>query len=557
MKFFKKNKWLLIILTIIFIGFITISGISPLSLVSSDATILSISDVKVVSKSPELNYEKAFLINLVVNKGGETLIGELKPDDFKNVGSSAIPKSEFTIKLKLEDMRYKYKVIDDNRVLSKVYESTATSDVRSALPTSLVDLSTTKKNAIGQYKDVNNLAPSPATFGSPPPGGDVNAMIDGGEWSYWMPESSNVCFGGCDGNWWTTHMGFVPYYRGYLIDTQAHIEYKVRVELTRKSDGQTFSTIIDNSNTVGSIGDIGRVKWVGGLIASSFPPVPAVKYGVVKGLAGTPNVDKFKFVDNLDYNNYVMTYKNLVNLNNDNYVYTLVVVPSAPPVRVDPDVSGTVLVKAQNDLNNALGFMYAYSGSPNDCMLVDGGLTVSCTSESDIVYPQLQLLIKAEWIGLEIQAGQPVIEEIGAIKTIEEGVSVPLNIKVKNSADVSDAFDLCLNTKPFDVTLGCKRFTLLAGESKTDTITISGVEGSYIGNVTLSSVNNPFSRTSKPIAFKIIKKALPDDISGDTLTKYDELLKGLIVSQTLQGYMIIGIIGIISMVFIISRIRKK
>lgn len=286
-----------------------------------DFTITGVSDIKTISNEPTLNNEKIYLVTVRADKGGECIRATVTQDDLNRMGIPDTLLGNLTLSVELQDMSLLYKLYSDV-VMYKIYESTGTADLSEAVPYSKATKSTTRASALGTYSDPNGQAPKMNHLGNFPSGGDVNLMVDIGRWAYVMPEASVIPFGADKtGNWWVTHFGGVPYYRGYLIDTMPFNRYQVQFTLSR-DDEILAQTTMDEQNRVSNLGDFARIKAIGGRIESVFPPQPGVDFAVVQGLEGTPVKDKLKFVTKPRYSNYKVTLDELVNFDNNYFVYS-------------------------------------------------------------------------------------------------------------------------------------------------------------------------------------------------------------------------------------------
>lgn len=286
-----------------------------------DFTITGISDIKTISNEPTLNNEKIYLVTVRADRGGECIRATVTQDDLNRMGIPDTLLGNLTLSVELQDMSLEYKLYNDV-VLYKVYESTGTDDLSQPVPYMKATKQTTIASALGSYQDPNGQAPKMNHLGNFPSGGDVNLMVDIGRWAYVMPEASNIPFGADKtGNWWVTHFGGVPFYRGYLIDTMPFNKYTVQFTLSR-DDEILAQTTMDEQNRISNLGDFARIKAIGGKIESVFPPQPGVDYSVVQGLKGTPVEDKLKFVTKPRYSNYKTTLDELVNFDNNYFVYS-------------------------------------------------------------------------------------------------------------------------------------------------------------------------------------------------------------------------------------------
>ena len=324
----EENKLMLIavIATLGIIGAYS-AGLLPqfqtASIVSDtcDFTMMSIDDIKTVSNDPTFNNEKVYLITARVDKGGECIKANINQSDFQRFGITDMMLGDITVSAQLKDMSLDYKVYDDT-VMYKIYESTGVSDLSEDIPYKKVNLLTTQASALGKYTDPTGQAPQLSHLGNFPAGGDVNKMLDIGKWAYVMPEASNLPYGkDLTGNWWTTHFGGIPFYRGKLIDTMPFNRYIVDFSIKQK--GNVIATArMDEQNKIAALGTIARIKSTGGTIESVFPPQPGVDFAIVTGADGTPVAGKSKFVTKPRYSNYKTTMDEFVNFDNNYFVYS-------------------------------------------------------------------------------------------------------------------------------------------------------------------------------------------------------------------------------------------
>jgi len=326
----NKNIIVIALLLIALTALVIYSGalnniLKPASILppeSCDFTVLSIDNIQTLSNEPTLNNEKVYIINVRADKGSECIKIKLTQDDLTRYGIKDTLLGDMTITGYVQDMSLDYKIYTD-AILYKIYESTASDDLSKDIPYKLVSLETTKLSAINKFTDPNAQAPTINHLGNFPAGGDTNLMKDVGKWACVMPEASNQPFGADDtGNWWVTHMGGIPFYRGYLIDTMAFNKYIVNFAVQNNA-GETLAYVTaDQNNKVLALSDFGRIKFTGSTIESVFPPQPGVDFAVVEGMVSTPNEGQMKFVTKRRYSNYLNTLDELVNFDNNYFVYS-------------------------------------------------------------------------------------------------------------------------------------------------------------------------------------------------------------------------------------------
>jgi len=495
----------------------------------SGVTVMSISDAKIISSVPELDYEDAFLIDVVVNRGGEHLVGEFNPEDVARYGTKFVPNGTFKIYIDLINVSCNNRILDDNFLIYKIYQASVRnglcwgnckgSCLSSPCPYDKIDLNTVKKACKGEWgaktrhywrDDIVHYpeycgkvfapmgADTPAP-GAPPAGGNCDSIVEiqptpirpelgmePGEWCYAMPPSFRY-----DNNHWVvTHIAGLPWYRGYKIDTVTTVDYVINITIENQN-GETSSAILTPQQSVAFLDGIGRVKFVGSLLAQQFCPVPSVDKAIVKDL-GT---GEMKVVNKLNYDHYKMTFLELINLDNNYFRYE----------NVDPGVGADVLWEKMSTLNSELRYMYGTQIN-DSCEIVNG--VYRCKPEKDVVYPELQLLIKAKWVGVYLPSGRPKIVDVKVPSETYEGDINRVVAVIQNLANESDSFDVALKCD-VPLSLASTRTTLDAHEQKEIYISYSGTKGLYNCSLVVTSVNNPLMSDSKDVQIKIIEKPLP------------------------------------------------
>jgi len=177
----RKSKLSLIVGAVLFLG--VIAGIFFYSNVANEAlsgfSVMSISQAQFVSKSSDLNYNDAYLINVVVNKGGEQLAGKITPEMITQYGIKYIPAGDFTISMNLKNVSCNYNVIDDNTLFFKIYQASARSGTiasNAAVPWDAVNLDSVKSACKGTWSAPKGT--EVASLGAPIAGGDCNSLVD-------------------------------------------------------------------------------------------------------------------------------------------------------------------------------------------------------------------------------------------------------------------------------------------------------------------------------------------------------------------------------------------
>jgi hypothetical protein len=513
----KSNIGKYLLYGILAIAFILIilyfSG--TLQTMTGGATVLSIDNVQLI-RSSELGNEEAYLITAVLNRGGESIVGEIKPEDIAKFGVQA-PAGKFKIYFDVKNISCNYRIIDDNFVIYKIFQATAAScSLSDAIPWNNVDLNTVKLQCKGQRTGIPPGTETPAP-GAPIATGvwacdylediqttpirpDLGAQAS--EWAYVSPPTTNSGCGSSN-HWRVTHIAGLPWYRGYAIDTIAVPDYVIEVKIEGEN-GTNYSAILTPQQSTAMLGDVARIKFTGSMVAQQFCPIPSVEKRVVKLLGNASNYtnitqSQFKLVKYDDYRIYKDNFIELINYDNNYFSYQ----------RKDPGVGADYLWGKMSTLNAMHRYMFGYNDTSN-CKILENTLILSCAPEKDIIYPQIQLLVKASWIGLSIpQKAKPQILNVAVNKTYYEGDVNLIQIDLKNIGEEGDSFDvnlICNST----LSLANTRTVLDVGETKKVNLYFIGPEGNYSCQVNAYSVNAPNNRDSKNITIEIIKKPMPE-----------------------------------------------
>jgi hypothetical protein len=510
------------------------AGQFGLSTISSGATILSISDARFVSNAPDVGNSDAYLISAVVNKGGEKLIGEITPKDLANYGLTQTPSGPITVEFDLNSVSCNYQIIDDAKPFYKIYQASSRTSLcgrncndgcaeAQAVPWDSVSLDTVKKACKGTW-GVASRTPfvTDGTLHNPemcsktyaPPGTDLatpstvadttdcDSLIDiqstpirpdigqqSSEWAYLMPSQLTTGFDG--DHWVVTHVAGALQYTGNKIDTVAAPKFSVNVKITN-SKGESFNTTVTDTQTVASLGEIGRIKFAGNLLAQQFCPVPAVNQAVLEN----SKTHALTVVDKTLYDQYQANLFDLINFDNNYYA----------KVNSDPGIGADVLWSKMSTLNAALRNIAAQNKS--DACQINGRI-YSCTPSGDVVYPQVQLIVKASWVGVQVDSGVPQISKVTPQAISYAGDVNAMDVIIANVGTRDDSFDMNLFCGGSAVNLGTIRAAIPAGNTEQIKLNYLLQQGNYSCQVTAASVNNPLAKDSKNVSLTIVSKPTP------------------------------------------------
>ena len=513
------------------------------------ASVLSISQAKFISSDPELNYSDAYLVDMVANNGGEYLYGEVTPSTLSKYGITSLPSGSFKVKIRLYNVTCNYNIHDDNKPIYKIYQASVRyglnwqnckEGLNIQCPYDGIDLNTVKEACLGEWKTLPKYTGYGATWhgmysphypqscdkyypptgtNTPAPGASIETPLawckqiqdiqsspinphegwnapQAGEWCYAMP--AEILY---DGNHWqVTHIGGLPIYEGYQIDTTPLLKYNVQVIL-QNDNGTTLETTLNQDKSVAFLGDVARVKFTGNFLANQFCSMPAVNKAVVQDI----HTKQFKLVKKEDYDGYNDNLFELINFDNNYFQY----------VRTDPGVGADVLWEKMSALNSRLRNMYTYQDTSN-CKVTD--MKLSCTPSSDIFYPSLQMIVKADWLGAYLTSSTPSIQAVYTNNTYYSGDVNYVKATISNTGSETSSYDIyldCLNS----IGLGTQRVSLKPEESKTVILPFTADTGKYSCSVVVSNVNNPELISTKKVTLVVKQRPVSSPESCKIVSK--------------------------------------
>jgi len=578
----KSNKIAWISLALIVVAGLFAFGVSQ---TYSGATILSISNAKFLTNSPDAQGENAFLIDVVVNKGGESLAGEITPEDLKSYGLTQIPSGPIKVYFNLKNVSCNYDIAADDLTIYKMYQATVRKSLcgqrclsgcsdRSSCPYGDINLETVKANCRGDWfvAGVHNpefcnkvFAPTGTNTASPGAaiaGGSCDSIVniqqtpirpelgmEASEWCYAMPAE---ILQGWDGDHWrVTHIGGIPWFSGYKIGTIASPTFEVEV-IVENSEGDKVSAVLSNKETSKFLSDIGKVKWVGNLVAQQYCGVPSVDKAVVRDL----NTNAMKVISKNYYDDYKSKFFELINFDNNYYA----------TVATDPGVGADVLWDKMSTLNALHRNIYDEDIKDN-CVIQ--GMQYVCTPTQDIIYPELQLTLKASWIGIVIPNGNPKINDVTVAPKIFDGEASFVKVDIENIGKELDSFDIYMDCGN-EISLGSVRKSLAAGEKDYVNLNFVADVGKYNCLAIMYSLNNPMARDEKAFTLDIKERDTPKPQSCEDIPE-QPCDKALWQAYPICGwntqfcqdekpfpwmYVIIGGIGITVLLVIMTKLSK-
>ncbi|MDP2684920.1 MAG: hypothetical protein Q8P20_07855 [bacterium] len=545
---FKKKRKVagLILIGFIFLGLVIYFGYNNLLKQEflGGATVLSVDNIQAISSSPELDFNDAFLVNLVVDRGGESLSGTITAETFKQFGidESKIPDGSFKIDINLISNSCNYQIIDDKTTIPIVYQAVVKyghntpqcggspnpftfpgeAFGQATCPYDQINLETVKANCRGEWgvdqeailrptsasnPEICRGAFGPtgtqdATIGATPDIGDVcNDLIDlqaerqfnqdASEWCYSsLPES--CCGSYADTlHWRVIHLAQYPLYQGFRIDDSSFYDFSVNFTITT-ADGNKYSTTINPNEKTKFLEDIARIKYVGSLVGSQSCPAPYTNTAIVKDLRN----EKFKEADKNNYDGSKDNVFELVNLDNNLYEHS----------GTDPG-QGFADITSRISSNNArVTDIFNQEDFREDCWISKDGIQYKCETQNDVIYPEFQLLIRADALGVILPSGIPKIQSINVPKSYEGDIN-KLEFTIKNEADEDDTFNVYAICETVDIDISSKKIPTEAQKTSDGVLEVNGPIGEFTCTLFAESVNNPYNKDAKE--FKIDFKQKP------------------------------------------------
>ena len=432
----KKFLWIIpMAIIIIFVAsaftgfdFNTLTGISTMSI--SSANYVEGGEIK-----------EGFLFDVIVNGGGESISMVVDPKDIERTGLNVLPEV-FKVEMELVNPVCTYRIEDTDDTIYRLYQATvrhsfvggrcgrSSYGLDKPVPYNLINLNTVKAACRDQWNPPTNLhnpeycgkTYAPLGTGVESPGSDLpksancNSLVeiqdksqgaslgaDVGEWGYMMPRS--IAKGWDDDHWEVTHIAGEPFYNVQRIGTKAFLDYEVKVTV-KNNEGVVTSALLNNRDKVADLGSYGRVKLVGNLLADEFCENPAINYDIIE------NKGVMKFADRDEVNRYTFALKNLAGFDNNYYQYK----------QTDPGVGRDVLWYLMSSANGALNDLYKDNPSPIGCTIK--GNQVVCEPETQVAYPNIQMLLESTYVGISEDRRQEINNLIADLESDLDNLNV-------------------------------------------------------------------------------------------------------------------------------------
>lgn len=540
----KSNRALWLILGVLIIAVIFASQQLTLdnSLIGGD--IISVDKVSFTSTGGTVD---KYLVDIVVNGGGESVEGTITRDKLAEAGlSENFPEGEFKLSLELNNFACKFDLIEDEAIYKLYYSSAGEGCLAKAIPVDKIGMSTTKQSCIDKsYQDPKAIAVNKGYQGvAPLQTGNCNSLVSINTLSAWMPEEGTfikgdfdcwyhescpsqyyeVCHGAdcydsyahliagwntnadvyrnsfhcCQtttstqelrnsgecaedgdkqGDWVSTHIGGVPFLKSYRIGTATTFDYELVIKITN-SAGVTETMTLTPEQSEKVLNNV-KAKVTGSFIGQSLCELTGVDYTVVQDISvdGTTTGNKFatngvsthdsnyKFVEKFNVQLYEAELNDLAGLDIDHFVFRTETEMNV--ISHDPAVGGDQIFTRQSDLNNKLWDMWKSADKKPECDI--RGAFVYCNPLTPPIYPNLQLVIDADFIGVHLSKGAVSILGVDKPVVVTANTQSLFEVEMKNIGE-DDSFSVyveCGTTKNIPVLTG-----IYAGQIKTVTIPV-------------------------------------------------------------------------------------
>jgi len=582
-----------IIIIILLIGFVTYGFTTGLFTpftqeFEGGGDITAISNIDISTAIPGFE-GKAYLINVIANKGGQSLSAVITPETFAEFGinPSDAPTDDFKIEIDIIENFCDYQIEDDSFVAPLIYQASVRNSLVSCgdsqgladtCPLSGVDLQDVINNCKGTYKrpdlgfggtdfsalsgvgkSCTNLA-DPNCNANPhfpescgldfEPQGTENAIIgaspplDGfnvcdsiidlqplqdSAWCYASPPSFT---GGTDGDHWrVTRLGQAPIYQGFRIGDTSFNKFKVNITLTN-GEGQQFSAIISQDQIADEVQGVLKAKWVGSLVGLQSCPIPTTNTNIVKNLL----TEDFKEVDKNDYDGSKDQVFELVNLDNNFFASS----------GTDPGVGFADITSRVSSNNARVTAMFFEGDVRPDCYIVPGTLQYRCEPQNDVIFPELTLTVKADAITVVIPLGIPIIESISVPESFE-GTINQLGFSLTNEGE-SDTFNVYADCGTPDIDVTSKKIPVGAGDTVEGILEVNGPIGEFDCILKAQSINS-LESDEKSFSITFQQKPLNFEVA--------QPIQGIKQLSQIQIALIIALIIAIILIILGITFRKK
>lgn len=276
-----------------------------------------------------------------------------------------------------------------------------------------------------------------------------------------------------------------PKWRVAKPSTITLYDYIVDVVITKES-GESIKGTLTPNDISAALGDVGSVRWVGSFTGSQSCPVPSVDTVFIRPISAE---HEYKAVSLSEYNTLKFVFANgfwNTPLNEwDKWNSQLDAFVSKPPYS-----SGDIMCEFDTTLAEP---------------------TYSCEPSQPAIFPTLQVILLADWIGLGVPNGMPQIISIGQPEVVEANLT-RYPIEVKNIGDSDDTFTLTLMCQT-PVVLRAPQEFIPQGETKTMNLEIEGLESSQTCSLTAKSINNPNNLDTQEFILEIVLRNCPSEFA--------------------------------------------
>ncbi len=454
----------------------------PISYADEGLTVTSVSTSDVITKTTEPS-SVYWIINANLNGGGQSITGTVSPDEVKSeMNGKVYSKQPLSITVSSTNEQVFYEVINEGQPIYK-------------------------------YTTVLLDAPQSYILGILTITGDPPLCPSAPNWdlplgqSFWNHAKKRYCI-------YKQQVGVKGVYNNPTIGFNARIKLSAGNTVKEKTICSGAISGCDGSSV--SFDELGVATWTGSLVTGESAPNQD-NYVAILGN------NKWQIARKSTYDNYLpqpsITDNSLNSFKNLFPGYSDV-------TRGDIEIKNAI-TPANHAADLLLNEDTSFSSSPFSKDDNTGKVVVTLSRR--LTSPNVVFRIRADWIGIVIPVGQPIISDVSSNK-IQSGESGSINVQVKNVGEAAGTFSATLmDCGPFipSSSSATSRKTIQPGDVDVIPIAISGgAEAEDIiktCTIKVYDVNDPSIETTGSVTLQLEKPKVcfPDKVfaDGDVIKK--------------------------------------
>lgn len=450
--------------------------ISPVYAQGVTVTSVSTSDVITKSTEPSKVY---WIINTQLNGGGQSITGTVEPSTVKNLmGGKVYTKQPLSINVESVEEQVFYEVVNEGIPISKY-----------KLQTFL---------APENFLDITTDNPEPCL-----PDTDFEIKLGSSHFGGFAYKRYCVT---------KEQVGVKGAYNNPLVSFNAKIRLSVGSDSKEKTICSGAASGCDGSSV--SLGDVGTATWSGSLVTGESPPNQNNFVSIKESSSNRWKIARLSTYDK--YSNAEDIADSLLNGAASSFIqYSESEIPSG-----DAEIA-KILTAVSSASDQLLNEQASFTSSPFSTDENTGKITV--TLKRSLTSPNVVFRLKADWLGIVIPSGEPVIMSISKGKLVG-GESGKVEVQIKNIGESEGTFSAMLvDCDPFIQSTSAQTTRKTIQPNDIDTIAISVSGGSLSDDVIKNcqvkvyDVNDPSIQkfTSLTLELEQAKVCVPNKVFTD------------------------------------------